>query len=96
MPGTYDKYRKYYIYYLYEMLLCVYEDYHLLKTILLGNMYLELYMVMDAIAWLDCKKHKVTYDLDLQVRTLSSLERRMRHNTGVTDGILSRVRKDFL
>ncbi len=96
MPGTYDKYRKYYIYYLYEMLLCAYEDYHLLKTILLGNMYLELYMVMDAIAWLDCKKHKVTYDLDLQARTLSSLERRMRHNTGVTDGILSRVRKDFL
>ena len=96
MPGTYDKYRKYYIYYFYEMLLCAYEDYHLLKTILLGNMYLELYMVMDAIAWLDCKKRKVTYNLELQARTLSSLERRMRHNTGVTDGILSRVRKDFL
>ncbi len=96
MPGNYDKYRRYYIYYLYEMLLCAYEDYHLLKTILLGNMYLELYMVMDAIAWLDCKKHKVTYDLDLQAGTLSSLERRMRHNTGVTEGILSRVRKDFL
>ena len=96
MPGTYDKYRKYYIYYLYEMLLCAYEDYHLLKTILLGNMYLELYMVMDAIAWMDCKKHKVTYNLELQARTLSSLERRMRHNTGVTDGILNRVRKDFL
>ena len=93
---TYDKYRKYYIYYFYEMLLCAYEDYHLLKTILLGNMYLELYMVMDAIAWLDCKKRKVTYNLELQARTLSSLERRMRHNTGVTDGILSRVRKDFL
>ena len=28
--------------------------------------------------------------------TQGTIERRMRHNTGVTDGILSRVRKDFL
>lgn len=96
LPGTYEKYRRYYIYYLYEMLLCAYEDYHLLKVMLLGNMYLELYMVLDAVCFTFCKQKNKQYDMARQAELLAALERRMRHNTGVRDGILERLRKDFL
>lgn len=96
LPGTYEKYRKYYIYYLYEMLLCAYEDYHLLKVMLLGNMYLELYMVLDAVCFTSCKQKNKPYDMARQAELLAALERRMRHNTSVGDGILERLRKDFL
>ena len=96
LPGTYEKYRKYYIYYLYEMLLCAYEDYHLLKVMLLGNMYLELYMVLDAVCFTFCKQKNKQYDMARQAELLAALERRMRHNTGVADGILERLRKEFL
>ena len=96
LPGTYEKYRKYYIYYLYEMLLCAYEDYHLLKVMLLGNMYLELYMVLDAVCFTFCKQKNKQYDMARQAELLAVLERRMRHNTGVADGILERLRKEFL
>ena len=96
LPGTYEKYRKYYIYYLYEMLLCAYEDYHLLKVMLLGNMYLALYMVLDAVCFISCKQKNKPYDMARQAELLAALERRMRHNTSVADGILERLRKDFL
>ena len=96
LPGTYEKYRKYYIYYLYEMLLCAYEDYHLLKVMLLGNMYLELYMVLDAVCFTFCKQKNKQYDMEMQAELLAALERRMRHNTSVADGILERLRKEFL
>lgn len=96
LPGTYEKYRKYYIYYLYEMLLCAYEDYHLLKVMLLGNMYLELYMVLDAVCFTFCKQKNKQYDMAMQAEFLAALERRMRHNTSVADGILERLRKEFL
>ena len=96
LSGTYEKYRKYYIYYLYEMLLCAYEDYHLLKVMLLGNMYLELYMVLDAVCFTFCKQKNKQYDMAMQAELLAALERRMRHNTSVRDGILERLRKDFL
>lgn len=96
MPGTKERYRAYYIYYLYEMLLSAYEDYHLLKVILLGNMYLELYMVMDGVTWLMCRDKGIPYTKELRAETLASLERRMRHDPNVTKGILEQVRKDFL
>lgn len=96
LPGTYEKYRKYYIYYLYEMLLCAYEDYHLLKVMLLGNMYLALYMVLDAVCFISCKQKIKPYDMAMQAEFLAALERRMRHNTSVRDGILERLRKEFL
>lgn len=96
LPGTYEKYRRYYIYYLYEMLLCAYEDYHLLKVMLLGNMYLELYMVLDAVCFTSCKQKNKPYDMAMQAEFLAALERRMRHNTSVGEGILERLRNDFL
>ena len=36
------------------------------------------------------------YDMAMQAELLAALERRMRHNTSVADGILERLRKEFL
>lgn len=96
LPGTAEKYRAYYRYYLYEMLLSVYEDYHLWKVILLGHMYLQLYMVFDLVSWLDCCQKKLPYDDAAQALVLSALERRMRHSVVVREGILGRIRQEFL
>jgi hypothetical protein len=96
LPETEEKYRAYYQYYLWEMLLTGYEDYHVLKVILLGHMYLQIYMVLDLVAWLDAEAKGEAYDISRQALVLSNLERRMRHNTGITDGILGRIRQDFL
>ncbi len=96
LPQTKEKYRRYFIYYLYEMLLAAYEDYHLLKVALLGLMYLQIYMLIDVVAYLDCKKEKKPYTPKEQAFVLSNVERRMRHNTALTRGILERLRKDFL
>jgi hypothetical protein len=95
LPGTPAKYTAYYVYYLLEMLLASYEDYHLLKVIQLGNMYLQIYMILDLVAWLDATAKGLPYDRLQQAMVLSNLERRMRHNTGVTDGILGRIRLDY-
>lgn len=95
LPDTPTKYTAYYVYYLLEMLLASYEDYHLLKVIQLGNMYLQIYMILDLVAWLDATAKGLPYDRLQQAMVLSNLERRMRHNTGVTDGILGRIRLDY-
>ena len=96
MPSAMEKYKAYAIYNLYVMLPAVYEDYHLLRALLLGDMYLQLYMLFDVVTWVTCQQEGSSYTLDKQVETLSALERRMRHNLGITDGIWRRLRKEFL
>ena len=96
LPKTREKYRAYFIYYLYEMLLAAYEDYHLLKVALLGNMYLQIYRLLDLVAWMDHREQGKDYGIAEQAYVLSNLERRMRHNMTITRGILGRLRNDFL
>lgn len=96
LPNLQEKYRNYYVNYLYQMFFTSYEDYHLLKVILLGNMYLQIYMLFDMVAWLEAKKKKESYSQEKQAEVLSALERRMRHNLAISDGIMGRLRKDFL
>lgn len=96
ISGLEEKYKSYYIYYLYEMLMSAYEDYHILRVIMLGNMYLQIYRVLDMVAWLMAREQGVKYDTASQVALLSNLERRMRHNLSITDGIMERIRREFL
>jgi len=96
ISGLEEKYKSYYIYYLYEMLMSAYEDYHILRVIMLGNMYLQIYRVLDMVAWLMAREQGVKYDTASQAALLSNLERRMRHNLSITDGIMERIRREFL
>lgn len=96
IEGLEEKYKSYYIYYLHEMLMSAYEDYHILRVILLGNMYMQIYRVLDMVAWLMAKEQGKKYDMASQSELLSNLERRMRHNLSITDGIMERIRKEFL
>jgi hypothetical protein len=48
------------------------------------------------VAWLMAREQGVKYDTASQVALLSNLERRMRHNLSITDGIMERIRRDFL
>ncbi|MCR5143730.1 MAG: flagellin lysine-N-methylase [Lachnospiraceae bacterium] len=96
IPGLEKKYKKYYCYYMYEMLLASYEDYYVLKVVLLGNMYLQIYRILDLVAWLMSKEEKIEYDSAKQATLLSDLDRKMRHNISITDGILQRLRQEFI
>lgn len=78
------------------MLMSAYEDYHILRVIMLGNMYLQIYRVLDMVAWLMAREQGVKYDTASQAALLSNLERRMRHNLSITDGIMERIRREFL
>lgn len=86
-----NKYRAYISYVLQEMYLSAYESYHILKEVQLAFLYSDLLKIFDIVSYLE----KGETDLMTQSLTLSSMEKRVRHNEGLTVAIFERIRTTY-
>lgn len=86
------KYRRYFSYYLQQMYLTAYEDYHLLKVFYLGMACCQLLMLLDVTEFVSTGRPP---DMERQTKILASLEKRVRHNAGISKIFLERIRAEF-
>lgn len=91
-PELLLKYQTYFSYYMQQAWNMAYEDYHILRIMMLGILYQELLMIFDVAEYMQ----RGTGDQERQARMIAAFEKRVRHNVGITDGMMNRIRKEFL
>ena len=87
-PKLQEKYRSYLSYVLQQNFIVCYEDYDLISATVLPIVYTQILMVMDLTIFLS---HEDMGDENMALE-LASLEKRMRHNTSISEGIMNRIR----
>lgn len=87
-----DKYRAYLSFTIQQLFLTAYEDYYVFRPVLLAFAYVQMLMIVDVCTYVSGD----SMALDNQILELGSLERRMRHNEATRDGMLERIRKEFV
>lgn len=87
-----NKYRAYLSFTIQQLYMTAYEDYYVLRPIILSLAYVQILMIVDVCTYLDGD------DMSLlnQCLEMGSLERRMRHNEAVRDGMTERIRHEFM
>ncbi len=92
-PEFAKRYRAYFSYYLQQCYLMAYEDYHILRIVMLGIAYLQLLMIFDLVNVLELG---TSYDEMMAADRLAAMEKRVRHNEGIAEGMMNWIRKEFL
>lgn len=87
-----DKYLNHFAFSIYTHYLTCYEDYHILKIILLCMACTHILMIQDVVNFLDNRG----FSIEEQANSLASLEKRIRHNQWISAGFFDRLRKEFL
>lgn len=90
-PQVPGKYRSYFSYYLQQMYLTAYEDYHILRIFHLGMACTQMLMLLDLVEFLTAGH---VAEPQRQAAVLSSMEKRLRHNAGISKAILERIRRE--
>lgn len=86
--NAHKKYRSYLSYLILQLYITAYEDYYLISQVVLPIIYTSQLMLCDLVRFINDE----AFDIDTDTLELASLEKRMRHNPEVADGMLNRFR----